>query len=618
MIAKKRLLEFVVQGSGIGFANRYPPNIGVMTISLTLKQKAFILVGLPLTFQILFISYLFHLLNETELEVKRQWHSRAVVDCCNGIMTDVYQSRANFQSRRFPGPAQIRYIEDHIVPSLLARVERLLELVKDRPAEKQAAEALMAVCHEDIQTLQDLKRNILEDPLDSRAYIKDSRSRLNLTVSKVDETIGFILESERRINAESPLIQSTIREQSRRALWFAVSVSVFLACALAVYFNRGAAQRLRLVVENTRRMEEGLPFHPPLLGADEIAAVDDALRRAAAGVEAARRKERFLLDNMPVAILSIDEKGTIQSANPAAEELFERSEDELLRANIRDLVAIDSDACLIPGAVKEFRLDLPTRDLWIELLVREFESIRLLAMIDISERLAIQRLRSQFVAMVSHDLRTPLTSVQASLDLIASGSFGQLSADGNKQLDRAERSLERLIKLINDLLESERIESGTFVVEKRWVSLSRVIERAVESVKEIAANADITIQNKASDLSCFADEDRIIQVLVNLLGNAIKFSPSGSTVLIETQTTRDAVKIRVIDHGRGVPRAMLPNIFEKFMQVEKSDSRRGQGFGLGLSICKSIVEQHGGKIGVYSEEGEGSTFWFSLPLQKLP
>lgn len=617
-MAESRLLESIAQGGRIRFANRDPTTIGVMKISLTLKQKAFILVGLPLTFQILFISYLFHLLNETELEVKRQWHSRAVVDCCNGIMTDVYQSRANFQSRRFPGPAQIRYIEDHIVPSLLARVEKLLELVKDKPAEKQAAEALMSVCHEDIQTLQDLKRNIMEDPLDSRAYIKDSRARLSLTVSKVDETIGFILESERRINAESPLIQATIREQSRRTLWFAVSVSVFLACALAAYFNRGSAQRLKLVVENTRRMEEGLPFHPPLLGADEIAAVDDALRRAASGVEAARRKERFLLDNMPVAILSIDEEGTVQSANPAAEELFDKDADELLRTNIRDLVAIDSDACLIPGSVKEFRVNLPSRDLWVELLVREFESLRLLAMIDISERLAIQRLRSQFVAMVSHDLRTPLTSVQASLELIATGSFGQLSDDGNKQLDRAEKSLERLIRLINDLLDSERIESGTFVVDKRWVSLSTIIERALESVRAIAADAGITIQNKASDLSCFADEDRIIQVLVNLLGNAIKFSPSGSTVLIETQTTRDAVKIRVIDRGRGVPLAMLPSIFQKFMQVEKSDSRRGQGFGLGLSICKSIVEQHGGKIGVYSEEGEGSTFWFSLPFQKLP
>jgi len=617
VIAKPRLLEFAAQGSGSRFASRYSPTISSMTISLTLKQKAFILVGLPLTFQILFISYLFHLLNETELEVKRQWHSRAIVDCCNGIMTDVYQSRGNFTSKGFLGAAQIRHIENHIVPSLLARVERLFELVKDKPAEYEAAEALRSVCHEDIQILRDLKKDILEDPLETRAHIKKCSARLSGTISKVNETIGFILESERRIDDASPLIQSSIREQSRRTLWFAVSVSVFLACALAVYFNRGSAQRLKLVVENTRRMEEGLPFHPPLMGADEIAAVDDALRRAASGIEAARRKERFLLDNMPVAILGIDEEGTIQSANPAAEELFERSEDKLLKAKIRDLVAITSDSYLNPGSVKEFRVNLPNRDRWVELLVREFESFRLLAMIDISERLAIQRLRSQFVAMVSHDLRTPLTSVQASLDLIATGSFGQLSDDGNKQLDRAEKSLERLIRLINDLLDSERIESGTFVVDKRVVSLSRVIERSVESVREIAANASITIQNKASDLSCFVDEDRIIQVLVNLLGNAIKFSPSGSVVLIETQTTRDAIEIRVVDHGRGVPRAMLPSIFEKFMQVEKSDSRRGQGFGLGLSICKSIIEQHGGKIGVYSEEGEGSTFWFSLPLQKL-
>ncbi len=547
--------------------------------------------------------------------MQKQWHSRAVVDCCNGIMTDVYNSRGNFTSKGVPEPAQIRQIENQIVPSLLKRVEKLLELVEDKPEEYQAAVALRSVCHEDIQILLDLKKNIIEDPLQTRAHIKKCSARLGSTTNTVNQTIGFILESERRIDDASPLIQATIRDQSRRVLWLAVVVNVILACALAAYFNKGSAQRLNRVVDNTRRMKEGRPFNPPMKGSDEIAALDEALRRAASSIDTARRKERFLLDNMPVSILGIDEHGVIQSANPAAAGLFERSMDQLLDANISDLVELTGSSCLIPGTAKEFRVNLPDRECWAELLVREFESFRLLAMIDISERLAIQRLRRQFVAMVSHDLRTPLTAVQASLELIASGIFGQLSENGTQQLVRADRSLERLIKLINDLLDSERIESGAFVVDKRWVSLSMVVDRAIESVRVIAANASITITNKVADLSCFADEDRVIQVIVNLLSNAIKFSPSGSTILIETQTKTDAVKIKVVDQGRGVPRAMLPQIFEKFMQVEKSDSRRGQGFGLGLSICKSIVEQHGGEIGVDSEEGRGSTFWFSLPLQ---
>jgi signal transduction histidine kinase len=589
-----------------------------MNISLTLKQKAFILVGLPLIFELLFIGYLFHLLNEAEREVQRQWHARAVVDCCNGIMIDVYNSRGEFVSRRIPGAAQIRHIERHIVPSLMARVDKLLELVKDKPDEYQAALALKSVCNSDIQILLELKESILEDPLNTKARLKKAKPRLSNTTDTVSESIAFILYNERRIDQASPQIQSSLRDQSRKVLWLAVIVNGFLALALAAYFNRGSAQRLSRVVDNTRKLEKGLPLNPPLQGTDEIAAVDEALRRAAHSIEEARRKERFLLDNLPVAILVIDKENIVRSANPAAEDLFEESSELITGRGVLDLLGLKEDSYLLPGPVKELRLNLPNSNSKrsAELLVREFDDFRLLAMIDVTEKLAAQKLRQQFVAMVSHDLRTPLTSVQASLELVASGSFGRLSETGMQQLGRAERSLERLIKLINDLLDSERVESGTFVVDRRSTSLLQVVDRAIECIRESAAAADITVKNKVVDLSCFIDEDRIVQVLVNLLGNAIKFSPSGSTIVIETQTTRDFVKVRVVDQGRGIPQDMLPHVFEKFMQVDKSDGTRGKGFGLGLSICKSIVDQHGGKIGVYSEEGQGATFWFSLPLSK--
>jgi len=585
-----------------------------MKFNLTLQQKAFILVGLPLTCQLLFITWSFHLLNETEREVKKQWHTRAVIDCCNTIMTEVYLSRGRFKSKGLPSPDQIRAIENEIVPAINAKVGELLKLVEGSPAEYKAAELLKEICAEDIRILLDLKREIREDPSNIRLHLKQCSARLKQTTDTISYTIGFILETERRRDQTSPIIQSRIREQSRKVLWFAVAANVFLALALASYFNRSAARRLDNVVDNARHMEEGKALNRPLTGSDEIAKVDEALHRAALSIAEARKKERFLLDNMPVAILGIDETGLILSANPAAEELFEESAEQLINSNVAELIDLTSKAELIPGSITEFKVLRPDRECWVELLVREFESFRLLAMIDISERLAIQRLRRQFVAMVSHDLRTPLTSVQASLDLIGAGCFGRLSEDGDEQIERAERSLDRLMKLINDLLDSEKIESGTFVINRQYISLSGVIDRAIEGVRIISTKENINIESQAFNVTCFADEDRIIQVMINLLGNAIKFSPKGSTISIATETPGDIVKVSVIDQGRGIPDTMLTQVFEKFMQVEKSDSQRGQGFGLGLSICKSIIEQHDGNIGVESSEGHGSTFWFTLPL----
>ena len=227
------------------------------------------------------------------------------------------------------------------------------------------------------------------------------------------------------------------------------------------------------------------------------------------------------------------------------------------------------------------------------------------------------RRKQELVSMVSHDLRTPLTSVQASLTLLSEGVLGVLPARAVKEVTNAENNTTRLINLINDLLDIEKMEAGQLRIDCHKTPVQLPFERSFEAVKAFAEKQNVTIKIVESDYEIYADGDRIIQVLVNLLSNAIKFSPAESTVTLEAVPVGEMIELRVIDQGRGIPASFLPQMFQRFQQVDQiGDAKKKKGTGLGLAICKSLVELHGGDIGVRSEEGKGSTFWFQIPKEK--
>jgi signal transduction histidine kinase len=224
----------------------------------------------------------------------------------------------------------------------------------------------------------------------------------------------------------------------------------------------------------------------------------------------------------------------------------------------------------------------------------------------------VERLKNGFLSTVSHELRTPLTSIRGSLGLLASGAVGALSGEVLEIVAVAERNAVRLMALINDILDLERLETGTIELQFAPVPVASIIRRAMESLPASGQRDGITVDAPAVSPVMWADADRIVQVVVNLLSNAVKFSPPGGVVTIGVAPGESWVEFRVTDRGRGVPVAYHRAIFERFRQVETSDAREKGGTGLGLAICKSIIEQHGGTIGVESEEGRGSTFWFRV------
>lgn len=226
----------------------------------------------------------------------------------------------------------------------------------------------------------------------------------------------------------------------------------------------------------------------------------------------------------------------------------------------------------------------------------------------------------QFLSMVSHDLKTPLNSVYGTLTLLNEGVYGELSDTAKQKIGAAEDSINRLLLLTNDLLDLERIRTGRIALDIQSKALQPILEGACQAVSGFAQFKNIAVKCDNTDLQIMADEQRLTQVLVNLLSNAIKFSGDGDAVTVSSHRDGSVVEISVKDNGPGIAEAAQKEIFERFNAAAvaaKNERGTQSGSGLGLSICKAIVDEHNGTIGVRSEVGKGSVFWIRLKLATI-
>ena len=234
----------------------------------------------------------------------------------------------------------------------------------------------------------------------------------------------------------------------------------------------------------------------------------------------------------------------------------------------------------------------------------------------LNERSELDTLKDEFISTVSHELRTPLTSIRGSLGLLSSGVMGNLDPKAQNLLRIAVTNTDRLIRLINDILDLERMESGRAPLQVRRCSIHELAEAAIDTMsamaESVAVHIDLTTAGE-DGLFFDGDSDRILQVLTNLLSNAIKFSPAASTIRVHAESTSESILLRIADEGRGIPSEKLDTIFDRFHQVEPSDARQKGGTGLGLAICRTIVQQHSGSIWAQRNLGPGSTFYVMLP-----
>jgi len=343
-----------------------------------------------------------------------------------------------------------------------------------------------------------------------------------------------------------------------------------------------------------------------------------------------------VIDNVVDGIITIGERGEIESFNPAARKIFGYSDAEVIGQNVKMLMPepyhsehdgyldhhINTGEKKVIGIGREvtgqrkdgstFPMELAVSEVIID-NVRHFVGITR----DITERKRIEQMQKEFVSTVSHELRTPLTSIRGSLGLILGGVTGELPEKAKALLTIANNNSERLIHLINDILDMEKITAGKMQFDYTVVNLTSVVQQAVESNKGYGDQLHVRFELiSAPDEAVMVkvDEKRMAQVMSNLLSNAAKYSPTDDTVEISIEASEKSVRITVHDNGKGIPEEFKSRIFSKFAQADSSDTRQKGGTGLGLNITKEIVEQQGGAIGFESEAGRGTTFYVDLPI----
>ncbi len=495
-------------------------------LNLKISQWGFLLVSIPLVFEIVFVCVLTSLNAQLEAEMRREAHAKDVVRTVFKLQRDMLDCATAAASFSLTGdvysderfPLAQRWIRQDL--------QQLDTLIGDKFEQSKQLKYTHEVAERGLKLFEDLKnRKVASATFDSLIGTGTMYSRVRSLVGQLGGATRDIIEEEERILAQSPVMQTQQREMVQRALAFGVGLNVVMAFFLAVFFSKGITRRLEILTENSQRVAKGESLHALVDGADEIAQLDRT---------------------------------------------FHKMVDDLKQAEVY---------------------------------------------------------KQQLLQTVSHDLRSPLSSVRGILTLLSAGAMGPLPAKALDKVKIAESDVERLINLISDLLDLEKIAEGKVALALSPVSVKRIAERATSSIISLAEEKEINISRTIDPVMVVGDEDRLVQVMVNLLSNAIKFSPVGGEIEIDAESLESRlsqagpqsgsiVEIVISDRGRGVPEDMRDRIFERFEQVKNTDATECGGSGLGLAICKSIVELHGGSIGVRDNPGGGSAFWLQLPAAR--
>ena len=356
------------------------------------------------------------------------------------------------------------------------------------------------------------------------------------------------------------------------------------------------------------------------------------LAEARRQVEASGRKLELFAERAPIAVLELDARGAITEVNHAAELLFGYTAAELVDRDIRFLVRPEFHAdfdlkwnrIIAQRSPEAGLIRNPRRDGMDVLCEWTFTPLvnpedAIIAVVaqgrDVTAQREAERVKKEFTSTLSHELRTPLTSIIGSLQLINTGIVGDVPSDIAELTVVAERNGQRLLDLINDLLDVEKIESGGLTLTPEVVRIEEMVREAMVLNKAFAERFKVRFEldSELPGRTVVADRKRLLQVMTNLLSNAAKFSPEGGAVQIDMSEAGGKVRVAVHDRGPGIPEAFRTRIFGRFAQADSTASRQKGGTGLGLAICKRLIEMMQGRIGFEDRSGGGTTFWFELP-----
>ena len=402
---------------------------------------------------------------------------------------------------------------------------------------------------------------------------------------------------------------------------FIIAMAILLAIVIAIATSRG-----RTLEEIRGLTEERFPGEEPAGRVRRLLAEADA---ATLELDRARRDLSYLIEIIGVGVVGIGDDRRITSANAAAHTLLDRPAGSLRGLTITGAfldTRIDAivEAARETGAASgEVRLRPDAAMLVVRARRSPVEGLWLV-LEDVSELRRLQQIRAEFIDNLSHELRTPLTTVSLLAETLtreAEAAGDAIPARMRDRIAKIEVETGHIVQMVNELLDLSRIESGGSLGVLDWVDMGPLAVASTERLRLFAERQGVTLRTDLADglPPVRGDEGRLGQVLVNLLHNAVKFSPDGGDVVVRVAVEEGSVVTSVIDHGVGIPRAAQARIFERFYKVDRARVRgEASGTGLGLAISRHVIQQHGGRIWVESDEGAGSTFSFAIPIADPP
>jgi two-component system phosphate regulon sensor histidine kinase PhoR len=420
----------------------------------------------------------------------------------------------------------------------------------------------------------------------------------------------------------------TIRKTILIGLFFALVFAFILGSIVA----SRTIEPINKMIQISRKFSKGdFSRRIKQVSKDEIGELALTLNEMAQDIEgkikeikAQNQKLAAIFDSMIEGVIVVDEASYIISINPTIEKIFGISRKEAEGKAFLEAIRNNDIYEIISGVLvrgesfsSEISLLLPVRKIFEANATPTFENNAvsgcLIVIHDITEIRRLETIRSDFVANVSHELKTPLTSIKGFVETLLEGALDDKENNRNF-LKIIQNHAERLDNLVNDLLSLSHLESKEIIIKKTNFNIRQLVEEVISGFRSQLKKKDIEIKNElAASISLTADKDRLEQVITNLIDNAIKFNKEKGSIRIYGEEVNNIINILVEDSGIGIPEKDISRIFERFYRVDKARSRELGGTGLGLSIVKHIVELHGGSVGVESNEGFGSKFWFSLP-----
>lgn len=582
----------------------------------SLFGRGIVLMSFPILCQLIFIIVIALVMRQAQDTLERQWRSENLLRSTFSICREVSDL---FLWLQLP-EAFRKMIGLDVSSSWLVSArkdgETLRQLGSDDPDKRESLNRLV----ESTAYMFDLLEQMLSKPSSgpampwgygaSPANRSALRSYGQVFYASVEDIVGI----EKRKDENDDLYTKAFANV-QYGLFSVALVSILLAACAGYVYTISIRRPLKHLTENGELLAAQRPLLPVLKASDEFSEIDTLLHTASREIEATLLKEQEVIENAQDMICTVDAGGVFLSANPYVDRMLGYHQDFVTTTPVsnyvvetqKSLVAQFFNTAVSAQAVHQFDLDLMNLQggvvetrwacLWSAAEKKLFCVVR-----DVTEEKRTERLKQDFADMISHDLRSPLMAMGNALTLIKAGIKGEVPDKAMVRIETSSRNVEKLIMLVNDLLDFQKLKAGKMELSLQDVAIETVIADAAGLVEEAARDKNVELVLPSGVTTLRGDRSKLMQLVVNLISNAIKFSGKGGQVAVAINTTGESVHLSVIDSGPGVSPEFLERIFEPFEQAPSE--KKKEGTGLGLAICKLVVEAHGGQISARNRQDE--------------